>query len=708
MLPPAVTLVTVAACHSGPPTYAADVATVLDENCASCHRPEGPAPFALLTYQDAAAVAEQVAAAVSERRMPPWLPSHVGPAFAAERRLSDDQIATLVAWAEAGAPRGDSTTEPAPPSWPSGWALGEPDLVLTMNDTFPVPAGGRDLFRNFVLPVTSDRPRWVRAVELRPDNPRVVHHATMRVDDTPSSRLADAQDSLPGFDEMFSRTEARLPGGFFLGWTPGRVPRPFPDGMGWQLQPGSDFIVQFHLRPTGQPELVSARVGLYFTDQPPEQTPLIVRLGGQTMDIPPGDSAYAVDDSIVLPVDVHAVGAYPHAHYLGRHLTVTARPPGGDAFSLMTIPEWDFNWQDAYRYQEPVALPAGTRLDLRWTFDNSAGNPHNPSHPPVRVVYGPTSSDEMAEFWLQVVPDDPADLPGLAGVLAEKDIHDKVQGWEHLVALDSMDADAHYGLGTVDQARGEPYAAARHYERAIEARPDFAQAHYNLGLLLEDQSRPDEAFRHYRLATEALPDFAPAWSALGRMQASRGDLTGARRSLARAVEADSSSAEALNNLGSVLKDLDLPAQAEPRFRQALEVRDSFPEAYFNLALTLVQLGRAEEALRELNAGLAQDGGNVQAALAVAWSLATDPDPAVRRPEIAGGLADQIRASTGLAPSVADVQAAAYAAAGRFDRAVALAEEGLQAAREAGNGTLAGAMEGRLALYRAGRPYVSSR
>ncbi len=685
----------------GPPTWSGDVAQVVHANCASCHRPDGPAPFPLLTWEDARAVAPALAAAVGEGRMPPWLPAP-GPAFAGERRLDPATRERILDWVAAGTPRGDSTREPDPPRWSSGWALGEPDLVLETAEPFPVPAAGGDQFRNFVLPVPGPGPRWVRAVELRPDPPGVVHHATMRVDDTPSSRLAAARDSLPGFDEMFSRANARPPGGFFLGWTPGRVPSPNPPGMFWRLEPGTDFVVQLHLRPVGEAVEVGARVGFWFAESPPTHVPTIVRLGSQTLDIAAGDPAYVVEDEMVVPVAVEAIGAYPHAHYLGRSVEAWGEKPDGERVALVDIPRWDFNWQDAYRYRDPIPLPAGTRLRLRWTFDNTSANPLNPNEPPERVVYGPTSGDEMAEFWLQVVPARPEDGPRLEEAIARKGARDQLEGWRHLVALDSTDAQSWFGLGTAAQAAGDLVQARRHYQRALRWSTNLPQAQFNLGLIQEAMGDAPAAERSYRRATDLYPSYGPALANLGRVLAASGRTGEARDVLTRAVAADSTDADALTNLGTLERESGHPEAAIPLLERAVSAAPDRAAAHFSLALALGETGRSDEALGRLNEGLALESGALQPVLDLAWILVSDPDPAVRRPEMGGGLAQEVYRRTGPHPVASDLLGAAYAARGDFARASALAREAMEAP---GVGSRRPEIQARLRLYEAGRPYL---
>ncbi|MGY8797985.1 MAG: tetratricopeptide repeat protein [Longimicrobiales bacterium] len=695
-----------AACGGGEPaTWSNGVGELVYRECAQCHRPQGSAPFSMLQYSGASRRAEDMAEMVSARKMPPWLPSTDGPHMDGERVLEEDEIALLVTWAASGAPEGDPGGAPDPPTFPDGWTLGEPDLVVETDAGFPVQGDGPELFRNFVIPASVDRPRWVSAVELRPKNTKVVHHATVRVDETASSRLEDARDSLPGFDDMFSRTEAGTPGGFFLGWTPGRIPTPYPPGMAWLLEPGTDFVVQLHLRPTGTAVEAGVSVGLYFTDEPPENIPLIVRLGGQTMDIQAGATDYEVIDEFQLPVSVTALGVYPHAHYRGKQMDGWAITPAGDSIPLLNIPNWDFNWQDAYHYAEAIPIPAQSTVHIRYLYDNSAGNPLNPFDPPQWCGYGPYSTDEMAEFWLQVMPDTPADVIPLAQALAAKDADDRLEGWVYRIAAAPDDPEAHFALGSHAQSLGDFDEAVDAYSRALSVNPNYAQALHNMGLIREEQGEVAAAVRLHERAVAALPDYPSAWNDLGRLRAVAGDLPGALQALERAVSIDSVHTESRNNLGSVLRDLGRLEEAEVQYRAAIQIAPQFAPARFNRAMTLVLLARGEDALLELNAGLAIDGSNVEAALAVGWALATDAHPENRRPDLAADLAGQIRQITGPHPVVLDVQAAAFAAGGRFIDAVALIDQAIAEARLREQSQRIPELTERRDLYRTQRAYV---
>ncbi len=395
-----------------PPTWAGTVAPLVRASCAPCHRPGGSAPFPLVDYADAAARVDRIAQTVRARTMPPWLPDPDVGDFAGDRRLTEDQVSVLLRWASAGAPEGDPAAAPPPPASTSEWSLGEPDLVVAFPaDT--VPAEGHDLYRNLVAGIPVSDARWVRAVELRPGNERVVHHARMMVDTTPSSRELAARDAERTLEVMHVSGRAHDPDGFFLGWTPGKVPEAGRPDLAWRLEPGTDLVLQLHLRPTGTAQVIRPRAGLYFATAPPAREQALVVLRSVAIDIPPGDTSFVAEESYRLPVAVDVLSIYPHAHYVGRRLEAWASPPTGRRRALIRISDWNFNWQDAYRFARPVRLPAGSVLTMHYTYDNSARNPRNPFDPPRRIVYGLSSTDEMAELILQVLPADPADYDAL-------------------------------------------------------------------------------------------------------------------------------------------------------------------------------------------------------------------------------------------------------------------------------------------------------
>jgi mono/diheme cytochrome c family protein len=418
---------------AGPVTFTRDVAPILFSQCATCHRPGGPAPFTLLTYADARQHAAQIAAVTGRRIMPPWKPEPDAARFLGERRLTADQIAALEQWVRDGTPEGAAADLPAPPQWTSAWQLGPPDLVVDLPD-YVVPPGGADQFRNFVVAIPGAASRYVRGLEFQPGN-RAVHHANIRIDPTPASRQLDEADPAPGYTGTILRT-ADYPDGHFLGWTPGQITPLAPAGLGWRLEAGSDLVVQLHLQPTGKAEHIHPSIAFYFTADAPIRVPTMVRLGRQHLDIPAGAAAHRVVDTYVLPVDVEVHAIQPHAHYRARSVRVSATRPDGVRTSLIRIERWDFNWQDQYRYAAPFWLPAGTAIDMEYVFDNSAANPRNPEHPPRRVEWGWRSADEMADVWIQVMTRSNEDRRRLEPDIRRKMAIEDTIGCETLIACD--------------------------------------------------------------------------------------------------------------------------------------------------------------------------------------------------------------------------------------------------------------------------------
>jgi hypothetical protein len=391
-------------------TFSHDVAPILYHNCASCHRTGGVAPFSLIAYSDAAKRARLIATVTAKRYMPPWLPSE--PRFEHERKLTAAQIATLRAWADAGAPQGDPALAPRPPRFADSWQLGKPDAEAEVRADFTVPADGPDLYQCFDIPAPETRARYIRAIDIRPGNPKVVHHAILFQDTTGTARKRDTGAGYPCFG-----TPGFLPARGLGGWTPGSVPFQTPPDIPELLDAKADLVLQVHYHPSGKPEMDRSRVALYFTDRKPARRAMDIPLGSNRIDIPPGEAAYKVTDHFTIPVDVDVIAIHPHAHYVCREMYGYAVLPGGARRTLIRLPEWNFDWQQQYVYATPIRLPADTRVEMEFTYDNSEANPRNPHDPPQRVTWGPSSSDEMAGLHVEVVPVRPSDAEELSDAL---------------------------------------------------------------------------------------------------------------------------------------------------------------------------------------------------------------------------------------------------------------------------------------------------
>ena len=571
-------------------TYNGHIAPILHEHCVSCHRPDAIAPFSLSTYADVRARARTVARVTRRRDMPPWKPAPGVASFLGERRLSGSEVALIQRWVAAGAPEGEPDDRRQSPSRPAGWMRGAPDLVVTMDAPYLLPAEGEDVYRNFVVRIPTTQARFVEAIELKPVTTRGIHHARILVDRSGSARRLDAADPVPGYDDRHV-DQARSPDGHFLGWAPGTVPSQVPDHLAWRLEPRTDLVLKTHLVPRGEPTPIQVAVGLFFTDTPPTAAPAVVQLGSQTIDIPAGASVHVVEDRYRLPADVDLLAVYPHAHFLARQVEAYAVLPEGARRPLIRIDDWDFAWQDEYRYAEPPHLPAGTEVVMRFVFDNSARNPRNPSRPPRRVRFGPRSTDEMAELMLQVLPVDPADRPALVRDVSRHVAQVVLAGSRLALAADPDSAVLQERVGNDLFAVGQVSEAIRHLAAAVRIAPERASAHYRLGTALAMIGRTADAMDSYRRALDRRPDFVEAHNNLGGLLHLSGDLAGAARHYRRTLALDPAHANAHFNLGNILLGAARFADAEIAFRGAVSVRPDFADAHVGLGRALAAQGR---------------------------------------------------------------------------------------------------------------------
>jgi peroxiredoxin len=397
--------------NQGDITFSRDIAPILFANCTGCHRAGEAAPFPLVDYDDVRRRATQIAHVVETRLMPPWKPAADVGRFQNERRLTEREIELIQRWAMEGAPYGDPADLPTPPRFTTGWQLGLPDLILEMPEEFNIPADGPDIYRHFVLPTGLTNDQFIAAFEFRPGNAAVVHHSFLYLDTSGEARRLDAADPGPGYSR-FGGLGFRPVGGLG-GWGPGGLPRRLPDGLGRPIPRQSDLVLQVHYHPTGKPERDQSKVGLYFA-RSVRQLVTEIMVADSNLEIPPGERQFRFEASYTLPVEVDLLDASPHMHLLGRTIEVRATSPDGAVIPLIRIDDWNFFWQDHYVFREPVRLPAGSRIELVATFDNSADNPDNPHSPPRWVRFGEESGDEMAICYFQATTDRPDDLLTLA------------------------------------------------------------------------------------------------------------------------------------------------------------------------------------------------------------------------------------------------------------------------------------------------------
>lgn len=385
------------------PTFSRDIAPIVYKNCVVCHRTNQAAPFSLTSYEQVSRRARLSSRVIETGYMPPWKPASGHGDFFDERRLTSEEIAIFREWASNGKPEGDPDDLPELPVFPERWQLGEPDLIVKMDQSFTIPADGPDIYRNFIVDTGLDEEVWIRAVELIPKSPRVVHHVLVFADEMGVARALDERDDTPGFSEM-------IPPSQLLGtYVPGATPRKLTEGLSRRLPKGSPLVLQTHFHPTGKEEVEQLEVGIYLSSAPSQRSIVDLQLPelfgiGMGIDIPAGADEYRVEHEVTLPVDCEAIAVGGHAHYIGKEMKLTATFPDGTKNSLFYIDDWDLDWQGNYTYREPMKLPRGTILKATVTYDNSEANTNNPYYPPRQIRWGKESTDEMGSIALTLIP----------------------------------------------------------------------------------------------------------------------------------------------------------------------------------------------------------------------------------------------------------------------------------------------------------------
>lgn len=556
-------------------TFNKDVAPIVFNNCAVCHHPGGSGPFSLLSYHDVRSHVKQIAVVTASRYMPPWLPEPGYGKFVGERRLTDDQIRTIQQWAAEGAPEGVPSELPPTPTFSDDWQLGKPDLVVQLPQPYVLLAGANtDSWPRFVLPVPISGTRYVRGVEIHPGNPKIVHHCYIAIDRTQTLHITNGEVyevGSGGMDGQFSNGNAELDSRF-LTWRPGSPPYLEPEGMTWRLDKETDLILIMHLLSPGKSEAIQPSVGFYFSDKPPTKTPMIMRLEQDgNIDIPAGVKDFEIKDDLELPAEVNVLSILPHAHYLCKEMRVFATLPDGTRKDLIWIKRWDFDWQGVFRYVEPVSLPKGAVLSMRYIYDNTSDNARNPNNPPQRVVGGQKSTEEMADAWLEILPNRREDLFAL-----------EIAMMRHKLAKYPNDINGYADLGAALRAMGKNQEAIAPLREAARLNPNNVQVQNNLGAVLGSLGNFDEAIGHFREALNLRPDYFMACFNLANALRLHGDVQEATRYLQRAVDLKPDSAEAHNQLGLIEAEQGRLNEAIAQFQEALRIKPNDPVAQQNL------------------------------------------------------------------------------------------------------------------------------
>jgi hypothetical protein len=400
------------------PTYTKDVAPILFKNCTSCHRPGEIAPMSLLTYDDVRPHAKAIRDEVGDGNMPPWHADAPKGTFVNERGLTAAEKETLLRWVATGAERGDPKDMPAAPTYPDGWAMGTPDLVLEMSEDYAVPAEGVIEYEYFYIPTNFTEPKWIQAVELRPGNREVVHHALAFYRAKPDMKRAPVlvpnrtQMELPPTPKQGSRPQRRdqTPSRLLATYAPGTNPQILGPGTALRLEPGGVIELQMHYTANGKAATDRTRVGFRFAKDPEPREVRVSHFFNGTLTLPAGSPDTRVDADISFANDAIIWGIFPHTHVRGKKWEYVLELPDGTKKTVLSVPKYDFNWQTYYMFATPLHVPKGSKLVSSAWYDNSAANKSNPD-PKADVKWGDQTWEEMQYTGLLFSPAVPPTAP---------------------------------------------------------------------------------------------------------------------------------------------------------------------------------------------------------------------------------------------------------------------------------------------------------
>jgi hypothetical protein len=400
------------------PTFNKDVLPILQKNCQSCHRDGAIAPMSLVTYEETRPYARAMARAVRNKTMPPWFADPAVGHFRNAKILSDADVATIGDWAEGGALEGDAKDKPAPVDFADGWTIGKPDIVVTMPKDIDVPATGAIEQSNVLVRAHFEQDVWVKAAEVKPGNPRVVHHMKAWVrppdspwmKDAPEGELYDPPRGSAGFDAaaptVLSATGYRPVQDILAKYNPGVEGQAFATGSAAKfIAAGSDIVFEVHYTASGKPEKDRSSVGLVLADAPPQQRHLTTTaISASRFEIPAGDSNYAIKAETIVTENAKLVWVQPHMHYRGKDYELKVIYPSGEEVTVLRVPHYRFDWQVGYELAQPLDLPKGTTLRTVSHYDNSAANKFNPD-PTKNIRFGAQSWDEMNVSFVGILID---------------------------------------------------------------------------------------------------------------------------------------------------------------------------------------------------------------------------------------------------------------------------------------------------------------
>jgi Copper type II ascorbate-dependent monooxygenase, C-terminal domain len=427
-------------------TFAKDIAPILNHNCVACHRADNIAPMSLRTYEEARPWAERMLEKIVSRQMPPWHAARTEIQFSNERRLSDEEIRKIVAWVDQGAMAGDPKDLPPSPTFSEAWQIGEPDAIFSMEKDYNLEADLTDHYLYFRIPTNFKEDRWVQAVEFRPGNRKVVHHAVAYIETpehvaqeqrlNPSGSTASTvwsllDTQLPSIELMDGTTRRIKPDAPIVNdgcsvreseeiggrnnsdvlsvYAPGREPDVWPPGTAKKIPAGSNIVLQMHYaKARGKVEKDRSSVALIFAKAPVQKMVGTRSIMNQLFAIPAGAENHEVTACWTYQRDVELISFMPHMHVRGKSMKYEVVYPNNKRQTLLDVPDYDFHWQTLYTLKKPLLIPSGSRIKVTAHFDNSERNMHNPD--PTKVVrQGSATIDEMMIGFVNYVVPKPPD-----------------------------------------------------------------------------------------------------------------------------------------------------------------------------------------------------------------------------------------------------------------------------------------------------------
>jgi hypothetical protein len=372
-----------------PVTFSKQVAPIFQRRCEECHRAGGMAPMPLATYEQSRPWARAIKEKVASREMPPFHAAGAVGRYQHDPRLTDAEIAMIVKWVDGGAPKGNPKDLPAPVQWKNDWAFGEPDLVVTAKQPYPIKAGKQDHYVFFVFDYVFPEDTWIRSILTRPGNLKAIHHANTHV--VPPMFNAPPEGFIAGDFEPSVRGTVMV-----AGWAPGVQPVMLADGMAIRIPKGMRLGIQIHYAPAEKQAVDQTQVGVYFADGLIKKHMRVMFGDRKDLSLPPNDPGYSLTSTKTFDTDAIIHFFHVHMHLRGKSYAMKFTYPDGRQENVLEVPRYDFNWQRTYVLAEPMRVPKGTKVDFTGTYDNSAKNRFNPD-PSQTVMWGEKTADEMMQ-----------------------------------------------------------------------------------------------------------------------------------------------------------------------------------------------------------------------------------------------------------------------------------------------------------------------